>query len=172
MNNEIECRQIVPDDQLLRQIAALYVECFNAPGKGENWTKQSSLDYFQDRIAEGSLFYIALDNTNVVGVICGSDFQSSYIANELELACKNCFYISLVAVNKDYRRAGIADRLMDVCEQDLKKRNFKTVSARCRSDNFPVQSLFEKFGFTQELKYEATLGGVTCERLLLKKPIA
>ena len=169
---DLSYERLDPSESQLAEIADLYVRCFNAPDKGEDWTQESSIAYFIDRKNEGSHFYLAMDKSQIVGVVCGSDFARSFISKEFEKEYERCFYISLVAVDEKYRRQKVADHLMQLCEKDLFACDYKTISVRCRASNQPIQNLFAKFGFSETHRYNSSLGGVTCERVMLEKPIA
>ena len=100
-------KEILPDKQSLERIAALYCTCFNAPEKGENWTMESALTYFRERIAEGSIFAGVEDEGALSGICCGGPYERSFLARDLGRDYPGHFYISLVAVTEEARGRGL-----------------------------------------------------------------
>jgi ribosomal protein S18 acetylase RimI-like enzyme len=59
------------------------------------------------------------------------------------------WFISNLAVHPDYRRRGIADRLMVEGMELARKRGAKRVSLEVRAKNLAAQKLYERLGFTK-----------------------
>lgn len=56
-------------------------------------------------------------------------------------------YIINLTVSPDFRRLGVASRLMDVCIKWAKTRNGKKIVLDVRRDNLPAIAFYEKIGF-------------------------
>ena len=154
------------------EIVELYIHCFNDEEKGENWTRVSASQYFEDRCAEESVFYIAKrPEDHLAGVIVASPFEKSFISKEIVCEWASAFYISLVAVDRSARKQGAANQLLEFFLGDMRQSEIEDVIVRCRSENLPVQGLFAKHGFAEILEYESTLGGVTCVRKVLHRKV-
>ena len=154
------------------RIVELYIHCFNDEEKGENWTRVSAGQYFEDRCAEESLFYLAKGpKDHLAGVIVASPYEKSFISKEIDNEWMSAFYISLVAVDRSARKQGTANQLLQFFLGDMRQSGIENVVVRCRSENLPVQGLFAKHGFAELLEYESTLGGVTCMRKILHKAV-
>ncbi len=166
----IDFRDIAPDGQALRAIAALYCTCFNAPDKGENWTEESALAYFRERIAEESIFGVAEDEGGaLMGVCCGGPYERSFIARDLGLECGRHFYISLVAVDASVRGRGLGHAMVKALGGRAAAEGYEGVIVRCRAENAPMLKVLSRAGFEEISRYTAELGGVTCERVVLRK---
>lgn len=161
-----QAAKIKPNKKELQQIIELYIECFNDEEKSENWTFETALDYFNERIAEESLFFAIKDKDRIVAVIMGSDYQKSFLSKEIDIVLPESFYVSLIAASPKYRGQGLSSRIMSFMEKDL---SYQSYVARCRVENKPVQALFKKFSYKELMRYESELGGVLCERLILHK---
>jgi len=58
-------------------------------------------------------------------------------------------HISNVAVHPDYRRKGIAEKLVMELVEALKKRDSRCLTLEVRASNEPARALYEKLGFVQ-----------------------
>ena len=54
-----------------------------------------------------------------------------------------------VAVHPDYRRKGIAEKLVTELVEALKKRDSRCLTLEVRASNEPARALYEKLGFVQ-----------------------
>lgn len=160
--------KIKPTLEELEQIINLYIECFNDEEKSENWTLESAGKYFEDRINEGSIFYVIKDEDKIVATIMGSDFGKSFLSKEINIDIPESFYIALIAASPSYRGQGLSSQIMSFLESDL---SYSSYVARCRAENTPVQALFKKYKYQELMRYKSELGGVICERLILHKRV-
>ena len=110
------------------QVAQLEKICFADP-----W---SELSISLELTNVWSYWVVALDGHTVVGYV-GS--QSSI--DEAD--------IMNVAVHPDYRRQGIAEKLINTLVADLKKRGCHALLLEVRVSNTPAITLYEKLGFAQ-----------------------
>lgn len=169
----IDFREIAPDGQELRSVSALYCTCFNAPSMREDWTQESALAYFRERIAEGSVFGVVEGAGGALAAVgCGGPYERSFIARDLAVLGYDYpghFYISLVAVDERMRGRGVARAMVrGFCER-ARAQGDAGIIVRCRAENAPMLRVFSRAGFSEILRYTAELGGVTCERVVLKK---
>ena len=112
----------------MAQVAELEKICFADP-----WSEKSiasELDH------TWSLWLVALDDNNVVGYI-----GSQTAVDETD--------VMNVAVHPDYRRRGIAERLIGMLVAELKDRGSRALMLEVRSSNAPAIALYEKLGFSQ-----------------------
>ena len=112
----------------MAQVAELEKICFADP-----WSEKSiasELDH------TWSLWLVALDDNNVVGYI-----GSQTAVDETD--------VMNVAVHPDYRRRGIAERLIGILVAELKDRGSRALMLEVRSSNAPAIALYEKLGFSQ-----------------------
>ena len=165
-------KEILPDKQSLERIAALYCTCFNAPEKGENWTMESALAYFRERIAEGSIFAGVEDEGALSGICCGGPYERSFLARDLGRDYPGHFYISLVAVIEEARGRGLGVFMVNAFCAMAAAQGFTGAIVRCRAENTAMLAVLARAGFTEIERYSAELGGVTCERVVLRKGLS
>ncbi len=160
------------ESHVINQLCQLYIDCFNAPDKKENWDHESSYSYFQERNQEKSLFFGCFDQDKLIGTIVASNYNDSFISKELEFEREKDLYISLIATNENYRGKGISTKLLEFTLKQAKSKSFDSLSVRCRKDNLAVQGLLSKYEFQETFEYESELGGVTCTRIFLTRDIS
>ncbi|MDG1286571.1 MAG: GNAT family N-acetyltransferase [Rickettsiales bacterium] len=164
MNFEI----IEPNEVDLLAISDLYRECFKAPDKGENWTKESAYQYFQERLSEKSIFAVLKNEVEeIIGVCCGSLFLDSFISNEITVEDVDSFYISLIAISPAEQGRGYATKMVQRYCRMLRQQKHTSLIVRCRVENLPIQSILQKNDFVEFNRYQAELGGIVCERVML-----
>ena len=110
------------------QVAALEKLCFADP-----WSEMSIASELQ---SIWSYWVVAIDDEQLVGYI-GS--QSSIDETD----------IMNVAVHPDWRRRGIAEKLITCLIEELKKRGSHALMLEVRASNAPAIALYEKLGFQQ-----------------------
>lgn len=108
-------------------VAALERECFSLP-----WSERS---LFESLAEASSVFLKAVFCGELVGyiganVICGEG------------------YVTNVAVTKNQRRKGNAERLLLECERLCRERGAQFLSLEVRKSNLPAVSLYEKCGYS------------------------
>ncbi len=115
------------DDRHTDQMYDVHTECF----EDEAMTK----GIFEDEVYGVSrVYFVALDGEKVVGYAgawnTGSDFS-----------------IISVAVTKEYRKQGIAVRLLNRLILEAKKREIYSISLEVSEKNEPAINLYKKLGF-------------------------
>lgn len=110
------------------QVAALEKLCFADP-----WSEMSIASELQ---SIWSYWVVAIDGEQLVGYI-GS--QSSIDETD----------IMNMAVHPDWRRRGIAEKLITCLIEELKKRGSHALMLEVRASNAPAIALYEKLGFQQ-----------------------
>ena len=110
------------------QVAELEKLCFSDP-----WSENSVASELNNGL---SLWLVALKDERVVGYV-----GSQSVLGESDMMN--------VAVHPDYRRQGIAEKLVNELAAALKKRGNHCLSLEVRASNEPAQKLYEKLGFRQ-----------------------
>lgn len=108
------------------QIAALEAACFSMP-----WSENSISYELSNPL---SLWLVACDSDHVVGYI-----GSQTVIDETD--------IMNVAVDSEYRRNGIGQKLLCELIRQLMQKNVKAISLEVRASNDTAISLYRKFGF-------------------------
>lgn len=112
----------------VQQIAALEKECFSDP-----WSVASIASELSNPL---SLWLVALDGDRVVG----------YVGSQSVLDGAD---VMNLAVSSQYRRQGIAQNLMLLLEEELKKKGVLMLALEVRVSNTAAISLYEMIGFRQ-----------------------
>lgn len=91
--------------------------------------------------ANRGLYLGAFDGPRLVGTVLGThDTRKGWI--------------NRLAVVPEYRRRGIAARLVRACERQLRKRGLEMFAALVEGDNGASQSLFSQLGYsTSDVRY-------------------
>ena len=110
------------------QIAALEEICFADP-----WSEQSIASELK---SAWSYWLVAQEADRVVGYV-----GSQSAIDEAD--------IMNVAVHPDYRRQGIAEKLINSLVEELKNRGIHALLLEVRASNAPAIALYEKLGFQQ-----------------------
>ncbi len=110
------------------QIAELEKMCFNDP-----WSEKSVASELHNSL---SLWLIALDGDRVTG----------YVGSQSVLGESDMMNI---AVHPDYRRQGIAEKLVNSLVAALKERGNHSLMLEVRVSNESARKLYEKLGFQQ-----------------------
>ena len=110
------------------QVAELEKLCFSDP-----WSENSVASELKNEL---SLWLVALDGTTVAGYV-----GSQSVLGESDMMN--------VAVHPDYRRQGIAEKLVTELVAALKEKGNHCLSLEVRASNEPAKKLYEKLGFSQ-----------------------
>ncbi|MBR6596093.1 MAG: ribosomal protein S18-alanine N-acetyltransferase [Oscillospiraceae bacterium] len=109
-------------------IAEIEKLCFNDP-----WSERSIASELDNRL---SLWLVALEGERVVAYV-----GSQSVLGETDMMN--------IAVHPDYRRQGIAERLVTSLVEALKEKGNYSLMLEVRASNDPAKALYEKLGFTQ-----------------------
>ena len=110
------------------QIAQLEKLCFHDP-----WSENSIASELDNRL---SLWLVAMDGEQVAG----------YVGSQSVMGWADMMNI---AVHPDYRRRGIAWKLVEHLVEALQKMDVTCLTLEVRASNEPAKALYEKLGFTQ-----------------------
>jgi len=147
-----------PSDDVLNDIAALYCEAFNAPDKGEDWSIESAVSYFQEAIISGSFFAVLYDDVDQIQAFV---FGAPHDAQS--------FYLSQFVVAEGVRGTGIGRSIFRGYCDHVQSLGFGRVIVRCRFSNDVMCSLLQSEGCREVDRYESKFGGVTCTRVVFEK---
>ena len=110
------------------QVAALEKICFSDP-----WSENSVASELKNPL---SCWLVAEEDGEVAGYV-----GSQTVMDESDMMN--------VAVHPDYRRKGIAEKLVMELVEALKKRDSRCLTLEVRASNEPARALYEKLGFVQ-----------------------
>jgi ribosomal-protein-alanine N-acetyltransferase len=110
------------------QIAEIEKLCFSDP-----WSENSISSELDSRI---SLWLVALDGDAVAG----------YVGSQSVLDMADMMN---VAVHPNYRRQGIAKKLVQALVDALKEKGIKSLTLEVRQSNAPAIALYQQLGFQQ-----------------------
>ena len=110
------------------QVAELEKLCFSDP-----WSERSVASELTNKL---SLWLVAAEGERVAGYI-----GSQSVLGESDMMN--------VAVHPDFRRCGIARRLVEQLMEELKQQGNYGLSLEVRASNAPAIALYEKLGFSQ-----------------------
>ena len=110
------------------QIAEMEKLCFSDP-----WSEKSVASELNNRL---SLWLVALDGDTVAGYV-----GSQSVLDEADMMN--------IAVHPDYRRMGIAERLVALLCAGLSAKGVHALMLEVRASNEPAKALYEKLGFEQ-----------------------
>ena len=110
------------------QVAALEAICFRDP-----WSENSVASELTNPL---SAWLVALDGERVAGYV-----GSQSVMGESDMMN--------VAVHPDYRRQGIAEKLVLELVEALKEKGNHCLTLEVRASNEPAKALYEKLGFQQ-----------------------
>ena len=111
------------------QVAAIEKECFGREG----WSERSVNGELTNALA---FWLVAVEGDRVAGYV-----GSQTVCGETDMMN--------VAVTADFRRQGIAEKLVMALVEELKAMESHSLTLEVRASNVPAQALYEKLGFTQ-----------------------
>ncbi len=110
------------------QISDLERQCFSAP-----WDQQSVASELNNPL---SCWLVALEGERVAGYV-----GSQTVLGETDMMN--------IAVHPDFRRRGIAEKLVYALMEALKQRESRCLTLEVRASNEPAKALYGKLGFVQ-----------------------
>lgn len=161
-----------PTHDILMQAAEVYRICFTAPDKNESWTLEESYTYLDDLKQKEGLFWSIEDHTqNIVGISAGCPLEHSTIYQDLDTKYPNSFYSAVTAIDPNCQGQGLGTKFFQKRIQDIAEAGYDHIVGRCRSENTPMLKIYKNAGFEIVQTYTSSLGGVTCNRVFLKKDL-
>jgi len=167
----IQTRAAELEGDLLEQVAEIYCACFNAPDKGENWTQETAKDYYRGLQEKDGLFWVIEKDGAVAGICGGCALEKSDVAADLDEIEDNCFYYAVASMSPDFQGMGLGSQLFADWVQLMQETDYNAAIGRCRADNHAMLRIFLKNGFQEIKRYSAEMGGVICDRVLLRKQL-
>ena len=110
------------------QVAALEKLCFSAP-----WSENSVASELKNPL---SLWLVALEGDTVAG----------YVGSQSVLGESDMMNI---AVHPDFRRQGLAEKLVEALTEALKQKGNHCLTLEVRASNAPAIALYDKTGFAE-----------------------
>lgn len=130
---EIKIRPARPEDY--ESILELWRKCnltISADGRDSQAAFRRQLEWYAD------MYLVATDADRIVGVILGThDLRKGWI--------------NRLAVLPEYRRSGIAARLVLACDRAIRRLGIEIVAALVEPYNHPSLRLFEKLGYRTDV---------------------
>lgn len=135
----------------------------------------------RQRLRTAKAFYACLVVTQVQ--MPGQEDQANQLLGTIEISCRQPYlwqlkgqsyvYLSNLAVRLDWRRQGVALKLLTTCEKVALDWGFKDIYLHVMEDNLHARRLYEKAGYQIQEMEETPLTwiGFSARRLLLHKPL-
>lgn len=116
-----------------------------------NWRrgKYPTFDTAQEAFREGTLYVLKRDGKILGTVIINGKQHPEYkkIPWALQVPEEQVLVIATLAVDPDYRKQGIGEKLIDFCIEYCKKAGAKTIRMDTHYANIPARRLYVKCGF-------------------------
>ena len=119
---------ILMKSDYVAQVAQLEKECFHDP-----WSENSIASELKNPL---SLWLVAVDDQQVVGYV-----GSQTVMDESDMMN--------IAVSSQYRRMGIAQKLVERLVTLLREKDVYSLTLEVRASNEPAKALYGKLGFNQ-----------------------
>ena len=134
------------------EVGALTERVYRAGGWTDERYSKLLLDA-RSRIEEADVFVATL-NTGVVGTVTvalpGTPFAAMCKPDEVE--------VRMLAVDERARRMGVADLLMDACEDRARTGGFAAVVLSTEPDMHAAHRLYERRGYARQLERDWQVG--------------
>lgn len=157
-------------DHLSDELVDIYVEAFKGAPWFEDWSRDSALDCLRDQLINGDLL-VEVRNASIVGMAIGVAMKTYTGYQDLINygASLDDYYISEIAVSKNWRGHGIGKKLTSAIAEYGHRKNHPHVTLRTRSDHTTMIKIANDLGFSAIATYSAISGGVGSERVILRK---
>ena len=111
-------------------------------------SKKIKIDEYAEKLISTANVIVEKDNGKIIGMVAG------YIDNSIE----EISYISIVAVQKEYRGKSIAKKLLQKYIDECKEKNLKGVHLYTHKTNTTALTMYKNFGFIskENVKEERT----------------
>ena len=133
------------------QVAAIEKECFGR----EAWSERSVAGELTNKLA---LWLVAVDGDSVAGYV-----GSQTVYGETDMMN--------VAVTSNYRRQGIAEKLVNVLVEELKAMGSHSLTLEVRASNEPAKALYERWGFAEAGRRKNYYRNPREDALILRKEL-
>lgn len=173
-DNDIEISALIsPSAEVMRALAAIYVECFNGYPWFENWDAEMAETTLRGYLEKQNTILVARNCGEVVGFSVASRLtqiqDSARYADILDVDAAT--YLSDVAVAPNSQGCGIGTKLVQGFIQLSRSQGAQYATLRTRENNFSAIHVFEKLGFKECLRYQAETGGVESSRIGFQLPL-
>lgn len=115
----------------LEMILGLEELCFPT----EKWKKEDWIDLLTD---ERATYYAFMDGEKLVGNVFTYNWQGE----------KDYVKIMNLSVHPEYRKKGLAHKLMDLVYEEMQASNLKKICAETRASNKKMQKVFHDCGYS------------------------
>lgn len=111
-------------------------------------SKKIKIDEYAEKLISTANVIVEKDNGKIIGMVAG------YIDNSIE----EISYISIVAVQKEYRGKSIAKKLLQKYIDECKEKNLKGIHLYTHKTNITALTMYKNFGFIskENVKEERT----------------
>lgn len=144
--SQIEIRPMTYADT--QEIALIEKECFSTP-----WSRDGLISELSN---DGAVFLTAVKNGEIAGYM------------GMHIVLDEC-YIANVAVKGEFRRQGIAQRLLDAAEKTAEDKKCAFISLEVRVSNTPAIALYEKRGYVSQGERKNFYSNPTENALIMTK---
>lgn len=107
-------------------------------------------EYIEDIIKKGGYGFFALYKDILLGFILATPLENDSLLPQSikkKYPVEKSFYISEIAVHKDYRFQGIGSELMENFLKDVDRKKYEYLFIRAWKNNSVAMNLYQKFGF-------------------------
>ena len=111
-------------------------------------SKKIKIDEYAEKLISTANVIVEKDNGKIIGMVAG------YIDNSIE----EISYISIVAVQKEYRGKSIAKKLLQKYIDECKEKNLKGIHLYTHKTNITALTMYKNFGYIskENVKEERT----------------
>ena len=148
--------------EITKQLIALYKEAFCGPPRNETWTDEEVQALFLDEKEKGGRLLSYTEKQQLVGFASYYPADKSEILEELNLENRSGYYLSQMAVSKNFRGKGIAKKFLAF----LLKKQDCTIWVRTRLDAGAVNHLLRTCRFIVAEQYIDTVGNSRAKRYI------
>lgn len=99
------------------------------------------------KLFQKGVYFLAKDNDQIAGVLIATVQKRIPIFD-----VKKGGIIKDIFIHPDYRRQGLATKLLREAQRYFKKKKIKFIELQVKSDNCPALKAYEKFGFEEYKK--------------------
>ena len=160
-------------ENVLSQIADIYIECFTGPPRFESWTAEKVKTHIRKFISAEADIYVVVEEDEIVSFGIGLPMSRYHNWQELieNGASKDAYYFAELATREAFRGKGYGRVLQEMRELAAKERGLSRLCVRVRADNETTINMIKKAGFAQVASYTGTIEGSVTERLVFEKSL-